>query len=214
MKGDNKKQLRLNHQKGHVDKDGVYNKHTEIRGKKKPRQVKTDKPMKRPFNPNQPHMGQRSGPSKPLDFNLGALHNKGGVPKIGSMPQGAGQMRPQQIGAGGMGNLGNIMPPSRPPPAFGQPPSFGQPGGSMPQPPPFKGFAGQPPIGGMPPLGGMPSGMIPPSGMPPKVGGMPQPGQMPPPMGQMPGQMPPPSSVGQMPPQFVPKPPQPPPSSE
>ena len=35
IKGDKNRQLRSNHQKGHVNKDGVYIKHTEMKGKRK-----------------------------------------------------------------------------------------------------------------------------------------------------------------------------------
>jgi hypothetical protein len=55
LKGDSKKQLRSNHQKGHVNKDGVYIKHTEMKGKKKTKQPRLDKPPRRPLD--NPRMG-------------------------------------------------------------------------------------------------------------------------------------------------------------
>ena len=136
MKGDSKKQLRSNHQKGHVNKEGVYIKHTELIGKKKGKQnLRGEKPQGKrnpDFNPN------ARGPNrftKPMDFALGALPVKGGAPKLAPNFN-AGQFgRPPPIGHSGPMGIPSLAPPfqgNRP-----QPPSFNpQPFvGSIPPPP-------------------------------------------------------------------------------
>ena len=197
MKGDSKKQLRSNHQKGHVNKDGVYIKHTEIKGKKKPKQPTREKRPGRPFDPNNQN---RQRPTRPMDFNFGALPIKAGGPKLGgpTMPGGVNQFRPPQIGGtvGGMGNIGSMPPPSmtgtsvRPPATFNPPPQPFMGAGSMPPYPQFKpaNFPGSIGLPGqnLPPMGGMPPNM-PPGGsnIPMRPMGPPM-GSMPPPMGQFP----------------------------
>lgn len=77
MKGDKNRQLRSNHQKGHVNKDGIYIKHTEIKGKKKQKTVRQDRPARtRPeFAGNRGgQMGNRQGPTRPgMDFSMGGM---------------------------------------------------------------------------------------------------------------------------------------------
>lgn len=203
LKGDSKKQLRSNHQKGHVNKDGVYIKHTEMRGKKKVKQPKGDKPMRRPMDPNQRHMQPKFNVTKPnIDFGMGGLPLKG-APKIpANMNLGQpGQFRPPQVGMGSM--PGSMRPP---PPQFGsgnvpggfKPPVFPNPltmtGSGMTPPPPKMDMpmAPQPgkPMGmpmGLPPMGLPPMG-LPPMGQPPLQGGMTPPpfGSIPPPMNRPP----------------------------
>ena len=191
MKGDSKKQLRSNHQKGHVNKDGVYIKHTEIKGKKKVKQnLRGDKPP-RTNNPNRPRL------SKPIDFTMGSLPLKSGAPKLAPNFAPPGFARPAPIG-GHPGAIGvpNLAPPfqgARPP----QPPNFN----------PSQQFVGT----NMPPTS---FGFKPPSYLPP--GGSTLPGTLPPP-GLIGNKMIPPPA-GQFPPQFppykpttvLPPPPQPP----
>lgn len=204
MKGDSKKQLRSNHQKGHVNKEGIYIKHTDIKGKKKVKQVRTDKPMRRPLDPSQrplPH--QKFGVTKPnIDFGMGGLPLKGAPKMPGNLNMPQHSFRPPQVGA--MGNIGNMPPtggqmPMRPPQPFNSAQSF--PGGNIP--PAFKpggnfqipAGMGGPGMGapGMPPLGSMPG---------PKLG--PSAPLMVPPTGMAPFQPPVPKL---QPPQFQPPPP-------
>lgn len=187
MKGDSKKQLRSNHQKGHVNKEGIYIKHTDIKGKRKPKQNKGDKPMRRMMDPSQRHLQQpKFNVTKPnIDFGMGGLPVKGAPKMPGNLNIPQHPFRPPQVGA--MGNIGNVPPtgpqmPMRPqpfnpppnfnnppqtfnPPAFNPPPQF--PGANMP--PPFKpagGFQIPPGIGGAgiqpPKLGQNPPPMVPP----------------------------------------------------
>lgn len=195
MKGDSKKQLRSNHQKGHVNKDGVYIKHTEIKGKKKVKQnLRGEKPPRRNLdlnNPNRPRL------SKPIDFAMGSLPLKTGAPKLAPNFAPPGFARPPApIG----GHPGAIGVPSLTPPFQGarpQAPSFNPPqpfvGTNMPPPPSFP-FS------------------KPPTFLPPGAQSMP--GNLPPPVGMLGGKMLPPQP-GQFPPQFpfkapVMQPPQPP----
>lgn len=212
LKGDNKKQLRSNHQKGHVNKDGVYIKHTEMKGKKKTKQPKGDKPPRRLDNPRMPN--NKYPISKPtIDFGMG-MPGKG-APKMSNIPQ--SQFRPPQVGSMGPSNMpvgirpppfpGSNMPPFKAPTGFnpmGMPPPLpGAPKDNVPKgnlPPMGVPPMSVPPMG-VPPMGVPPMG-IPPMGLgrPPVPGQMPPLGQMPPPPGQM---VPPPMNLSK------PQPPQP-----
>lgn len=179
MKGDSKKQLRSNHQKGHVNKDGVYIKHTEIKGKKKVKQnLRGDKPPRRNDlnNPNRPRL------SKPIDFTMGSLPLKTGAPKLAPNFGPTGYSRPPAPIGGHPGSMGGV--PSLNPPFQGvrpsQPPSFNSPqpfvGTNMPPPPSYP-FNKPPSF--LPPGAGSLPGSIPPPGI---MGGKmlpPQPGQFP-----------------------------------
>lgn len=109
--GDNKKQLRSNHQKGHVNKDGIYIKHTELKNKKKLRaQNRGDRPQQ-PRNNNRNNDPNRRGPTKPsVDFNQFSMK---GVPKMGGyMSQFRGGNIPQigvpSVPGIGIPNLGGL----------------------------------------------------------------------------------------------------------
>jgi hypothetical protein len=207
LKGDSKKQLRSNHQKGHVNKDGVYIKHTEMKGKKKTKQPRLDKPPRRPLD--NPRMGgpkfNNSNLRSNIDFNMNIPMK--GAPKMSNMPQ--PQFRPPQVGP--MGNLPNNMnlggmrhpfPLGNMPPPFKPAGNFQAPMGIAPPPPP-------------PSLGGLPK-----DNFPPQMKGKEAPPMNMPPMGRsmgMPMGMPmmaPPPLQGQLPFQpgaNQPKPPQAPP---
>lgn len=177
LKGDSKKQLRSNHQKGHVNKEGIYIKHTDIKGKKKPKQIKGDKPMRRPMDPAQRHMQQQKfNVTKPnLDFGMAGLPFKGAPKMPGNLNLPQHPFRPPQVGA--MNNVGNTPPPTgsqppmRPPQPFNPPQSF--PGANIP--PAFKpGGSFQLPPNMAPPVGVSSMGSMqhskvgqPPMGMPP-----------------------------------------------
>jgi hypothetical protein len=200
LKGDSKKQLRLNHQKGHVNKDGDYIKHTEIRGKKKVNKqpLRGDKPQ-RPRN--EFNQGGPRGPrnlTNPIDFGMAGFGKGNRPPKVGGFNTGGQGYRPHgvpQIGAplGGMPNmappplpagLGGIRHPGPPLNMPNNPPPFMQPGGGF-KPPGFPNNPMLPPqIGGsLPPnLGSFPPGAnLMKSNLPPPM----------PPMSQLPPQMPP-----------------------
>ena len=111
--GDNKKQLRSNHQKGHVSKEGIYIKHTELKNKRKVRaQNRGDRPQQqRPRNndPNNPNNRLRGGPTQPgVDFGKFSL-NKGGIPKNAGF-MGGQQFRGHipQIGVQGLTGLSGL----------------------------------------------------------------------------------------------------------
>lgn len=191
LKGDNKKQLRSNHQKGHVNKDGVYIKHTEMKGKKKIKQPRGEKPLRRPLDNSRMPTNKFNPLTKPIDFGSGIPLR--GAPKMGNNPP--PPFRPAQVGSFG----GNPPPGMRPP---------------MPQPnmpPPFKGAPqnfnpmGAPPnVPGAPPKRDVPPPPPPPMN-PSFMPRMPIPGQMPP------GPMAPMSHPGQIPPPPMGSKPQPPP---
>ena len=173
IKGDRNRQLRSNHQKGHVNKDGVYIKHTDMKGKKKPRAPKTDKlPRKPDFNNRGGQQPRGNNPTRPgMDFSMGMGNRQ--PPKIPTgmnmPPQG---IRPQ---LGVQGLSGNV-----PPPSMNRPPGVAPP-------------SNLPPLGSnVPPMGGAPGFRPPyqnPLGMPPQQGGpqVPPTGNMPPRMGPVPG---------------------------
>jgi hypothetical protein len=169
MKGDSKKQLRSNHQKGHVNKDGVYIKHTEIKGKKKVKQnLRGDKPPRR-TDMNNPG---RTRLSKPIDFGMGSLPFKTGAPKLAPNFAPTGFPRgPPPIG-GLVPNLTLPFQQNRPQGSTFNPPP--QPFPNMPPPPPL-GFnksptyipPGAPSITGAPLA---PTGLLGPKIMPPQAG--------------------------------------------
>jgi hypothetical protein len=209
LKGDSKRQLRSNHQKGHVNKDGVYIKHTEMRGKKKVKPQKTDKPPRRPMDPNNRGQG-RPNLTRPMNFELGGINMNRQAPKLPPNMNlgGQGGFRAPPVG-GISGNLGNIPHPSMRPQNL--PPSNLPPQGNMPP-------SNLPPQGNMPPSNFPPShGSMPPMGAPQgmRMGGFPNPMGAP---GNFPGMQGPPRPMppmpGSLPPQYQPKPPQAPPSSE
>ena len=208
LKGDSKRQLRSNHQKGHVNKDGVYVKHTER--KKKPKQPKGDRP-RRPYDQTQ-RLQNRFNNNKPnMNFEMGSLPLKqgSGVPKMSgmNMPTGNASYRPAPVGAssanlGGVPQTGSIRPPGLFP---GTQPPFGMNTPNMaPLPPPsaFK-FSGpmQPPninpTGNLPPQSSTQPSTMPPQGMPPQ--GLPPqglPSQGMPPVNMVPPQLPPGTITG------------------
>lgn len=193
MKDNKNRPLRSNHQKGHVNKDGVYIKHTEMKGKRKVKPPRAEKPMRRPMDPNQRNFGGGLRPniSRPnVDFSLGAPGNRQ-APRIPSNLnlQGQGGYKPAPVG--GVSGIGSVPPPSmsNPPmrPPFNQgPQGFGLPPSNMP-PMPNTGFKS-----------GYPTGNLPPRGMPPPQGM----GTVPPPQGM--GNIPPPQGMGSLPPQSRP----------
>jgi len=80
--GDSKKQLRSSHQKGHVNSDGSYVKHTEIKGKRKPKVQgpRGTGPRPRNADPNQLGKGFKS---RPMNMNLNMFSfNKPGMPNL------------------------------------------------------------------------------------------------------------------------------------
>lgn len=180
MKGDTKKQLRSNHQKGHVNKDGVYIKHTELKSKKKEKQGLKEKPPGRRNMDMNPNRGQKF--TRPIDFTLGALPMKGGAPKLAPPNFNAPQFgRPPPIGHNGPLGVSPMAPPfpgNRPP----QPPNFNPPqpfvGTNMPPPPPNYSF-NKPPTFLPPGAPNLQGNIPPPPGFPGKVM-PPMPGNFPP----------------------------------
>jgi hypothetical protein len=115
LAGDSKKQLRSNHQKGHVNKDGTYTKHTEVRPKKKPRTQNV-----RGTQGRQPR--EMGGQMRKRNIDFKQFSFAGGMPKYGM--QGVGAMmlnsRPQvppigsMMGIGSLGMPGTFAPSSVP----------------------------------------------------------------------------------------------------
>jgi len=98
--GDSKKQLRSNHQKGHVNKDGVYIKHTEIKGKKKVRN-QNNRPNnfnKQRYN-NDPNQIKNKRPHQ-VDYKMFSIGGLGGMSK----GLGQGGYRPSIPQVGQMGS--------------------------------------------------------------------------------------------------------------
>jgi len=199
MKGDSKKQLRSNHQKGHVNKDGVYIKHTEIKGKKKVKQnLRGDKPPRtnNPNNPNRPRL------SKPIDFAMGSLPLKSGAPKLAPNFAPPGFARPAPIGghpgAIGVPNMAPQFQSARPP----QAPSFNPPQQFVGTNIPPTTYAYKPPSylpPGAPPIPTIP-GTLPTPGL---IGGK----MIPPPTGQFAPQFPTYKPTTVLPPPPLPQPP-------
>ena len=208
IKGDKNRQLRSNHQKGHVNKDGVYIKHTEMKGKRKAKPTKGDKPMgRRPLDPNT-RMPNRGNPTRPHDFSLANLNINRQAPKLTPGATGGVPFRPPNVGGGNMtglpqpggfrppfvgqppafgANLPPNMPPSNLPPGMGRPPNF--PNSMVPPAPITSGLQPNRPMTSGPTLPGSmpgPMGSMPPMGGMPVMGGMPSPF---PPTGFGPGQM-------------------------
>lgn len=195
--GDSKKQLRSSHQKGHVTSDGSYVKHTEIKGKKKPKPQgsRGTGPRVRNNDPNQVNKGGFNKGTRPMNLGMFSFANKGGIPNI---QPGMMFNRPtvSQIGASGLGGLpmglpgtfpSNIpnLPPSNVPSSIpglptGLPPglSTGIPSGlpsSLPgMRPPLPGMT-QPTLGSQPPTVGQQPPLMPgfkPPGFPPGLPGL------------------------------------------
>lgn len=195
LAGDSKKQLRSNHQKGHVNKDGTYTKHTEVRPKKKPRTQNV-----RGTQGRQPR--EMGGQMRKRNIDFKQFSFAGGMPKYGM--QGVGAMmlnsRPQvppigsMMGIGSLGMPGTFAPssvpglPSGPTNLPGT--NISSTGQVQPQPPQLTGLPGMsgmpmglPGVGvpGMPrqpmnqPGPNMPiaGGMFKPAGFPPGLSGMP-----------------------------------------
>jgi hypothetical protein len=120
--GDSKKQLRSSHQKGHVTSDGSYVKHTELKGKKKPKPQgnRVGGPRIRNNDPNQVNKGGFNK-SRPMNLNQFSF-NKGGIPNI---QPGMMYNRPtiSQIGVSGLGGFGGLP--------MGMPNTYPQGPGSM-----------------------------------------------------------------------------------
>jgi len=231
--GDPKKQLRSNLQKGHVNKDGTYTKHTELRAK--PRKTKTN--LGPGMRPKQGGLGGRFNKGgMPTNLAQFSLTGKGGMPKV-SNPGAYMRGGIPQIGMSGPG-IGSMpigIPGSVPGPLPGMNPPPGYMGGAIPgrpqQPPGGPGFmgmpSGQPLPGSQPPMIGQPApGFKPPfpaagfGGIPmPGMPGMPIPGMAPPPFGAPkisgpPGFGPPKMNAPPGMPFGIPKPPQGPPPGQ
>lgn len=156
--GDSKKQLRSSHQKGHVNNDGSYVKHTELKGKKKnkPQGNRPNGPRPRNNDPNQVKMKG----TRPMNFNVFSF-KQGGIPNVqGGMQPGMMYNRPAQIGGLGgmpMGLQGNYPP--------------GLPGTNI---PPLPGTGNLPLSmpGVRPPMPGLPQGLnqVPLGSQPPTIG--------------------------------------------
>ena len=156
--GDSKKQLRSSHQKGHVNNDGSYVKHTELKGKKKnkPQGTRTNGPRPR-GDPNQVKMKG----TRPMNFNMFSF-KQGGIPNVqGGMQPGMMYNRPAQIG--GLGGMPMGLPGTYPP---------GLPGTSMTPPLPNAGNMPLSMPGVRPPMPGLPQGLnqVPLGSQPPTIG--------------------------------------------
>jgi hypothetical protein len=142
--GDSKKQLRSNHQKGHVSKDGIYIKHTEVKGKRRnqrPQQNRERVPRQQRPNNNDPNQPQRRNPIQTnFDFSKYRFSAGGNMPKYPQMPA-QGGFRPNIPPVGSSQPLPIGMPAMRPPMPNNSflPPNIG---GQPPQ-PNFAGFKPQ-----------------------------------------------------------------------
>ena len=212
LKGDRNRQLRSNHQKGHVNKDGIYIKHTEIKGKKKPRAPKTDKPTRKPMDPNsRPNNNGNNRPNftRPIEFSTGGVNQNRQPPRMAnnSFNQAGHNYRLPAVGAaGGLGNNPNLRHNFNPvQPFIGGAPNMptsnmpNMPTSNMPNMPtsnmpnmPTSNMPNMPasnmppmPTSNMPPMGGFRA----PGGFPNQMGGIPAVGGLPnmPPMGMPPG---------------------------
>ena len=173
-----------------------------MKGKKKPKAPKTDKPQRtRPDFNNRGGVPQRGNPTRPnMDFSMGGLPNKQ-PPKLSSNLNMPGQFRPQPMG----GNLGNVPPPSMNAPSMRPPQGY----------PPANLPPGMIPPSNLPPGMGLPPN-VPPSNLPPmgssanyKPQTFPQNPIGVPPQGNIPPRMNPPVPGGQFPPTMqapIPKP--------